>query len=235
MDVSTPSYGPSKAAPLGYLVPVFAGEDGLPCAQLAIAAAKQAALAGHSVLIVDCDGGHALKALSVDAAVTLSDVLADRAELSDAKYLTPDQAMTVSRAGNTPLETLLGALAVMSLSYDWVFVIPPAGCTPAHVRLAAAADETLMVFHSSGDRFMRAYWMLDAIRARAPKCDPLMVIHGPKSDAREAYGLFCGTVREFLGAPPSLAAISESKALSEPVAREVFTALTATLSESRAA
>ena len=95
------------------------------------------------------------------------------------------------------------------MKYDWVFVGTESGCTPAHVKLASAADTALLGFSAQSDRFMRAYWMLDAIRARAPKFDPMIVIEGDETEAFETYDLFAGTVREFLGAPPALGGILE--------------------------
>ena len=57
---------------------------------------------------------------------------------------------------------------------------------------------------------MRAYWMLDAIRARVPHFDPLMLVQGDETEGFETYDLFAGTVREFLGATPALGGITQS-------------------------
>lgn len=191
----------------GKLVPVFGGESGLPRTALTINLALCAAQSGKSVLIIDCDQGHSFTHFGLSPKNTLDDVLKGVANIGDAKHIVADGQLTLTRGGEAGLEDMLGALAAMSLSHDWVFVIPKSGCTPAHVRLAAAADNALMVFDSASDRFMRAYWMLDAIRARAPKYDPLMICSGDETEGQEAYELFAGTVRDFLGGPPRLGAI----------------------------
>lgn len=211
--------------PRAQLVPILGGEAGLPRTALTAALALQAAERGQSVLIVDCDQGRSFAHFGVKSKASLDDVLKGRAAMRDAKCLAADGHLTLTHGGDAALDDLLGALAAMSLSHDWVFVLPKSGCTPAHVRLAAAADHNIMVFDSAGDRFMRAYWMLDAIRARASGCDPIMACAGPKHEARDAYGLFAGTVREFLGAPPALGAIIDRKSVSIESARTVFAAL----------
>lgn len=200
-------YLQTDGEPQGRLVPVFAGEDGLACAALLYELAQKAASQGDTVLIIDCDEDRILRGLNICSKKTLADVLADRASLSDAKNIMPGGQMTICSAGSAPLTDLLGVLAAMSLSHDWVFVLPPSGCTPAHIRLAAAADSSILLFNGAGDRFMRAYWMLDAIRTRAPKCDPLLIAQGENSEAREAYDMLEATIRDYLGAPPPLVAM----------------------------
>ena len=193
--------GPSE--PLG-LISVFSAEDDLEHAALGAALAKEAARLGQSVLLVDCAGGQSAQCFDITPAVTLSDVLEDRAALTDAKYISPRGDIAICAGGDAALEDLLGPVTALSLSYDAVIVTVPAGCTPAHVQLAAAADAVSMCFHAAGDRFMRAYWTLEAIRAAAPRCDPYMVGIGSKPDVFETYDLFAGTVRDFLGGPPPL-------------------------------
>ena len=81
----------------------------------------------------------------------------------------------------------------------------PIGCTPAHVRLGAAADVSIMTYSAEADHFMRAYWMMEAMRARAPKFDPLVLSTGPQVEAVESALLLSDTIRKFLGAPPPYA------------------------------
>jgi MinD-like ATPase involved in chromosome partitioning or flagellar assembly len=190
---------------------IMAGDDGLPQTDLAVEIASCAAHKGQSVLLIDCGGQNMAKQFGVVLKSTLQDVLEDKASLEQAKHISPDGKLSLTVSGDAPLENLLGALAAMSLSHDLTIVIAPAGCTPAHVRLAAAADHCALLFSSQGDRFMRAYWTLDAIRSRAPKCDPAMVVISeagrPRDEAHEAYEMLAHSVREFLGAPPPLAGI----------------------------
>ena len=109
-----------------------------------------------------------------------------------------------------------------SLSYDWVFVVPPAGCTPAHVRLAAAADVSLLGYDTAEDNFMRAYWMIDAVRRRDPKFDPVILSMGTRQDAVETALMLTDTVREHLGAPPPYAGHAENNAQRKALAEHLI-------------
>jgi hypothetical protein len=96
----------------------------------------------------------------------------------------------------------MGLLAALSLSYDWVFIVPSAGCETGHVQLGHASDISVMSYDATGDQFMRAYWMVDAIRRRVPTYAPLILSTGKKSDADETANMLSETIREYLGAPP---------------------------------
>ena len=52
---------------------------------------------------------------------------------------------------------------------------------------------------------MRAFWLIDAVRRRMPKFDPLILSTGPKVDAVETALMLADTVRDHLGAPPPYA------------------------------
>ena len=204
----------NKNRSTGRLIPVFGahteelGTDLIVNTTLGLA--KAAAARGETVLMLDVIGGTLMRAAGIIHGVTLGDVLYRDAKISDAKYISHNEHFTVAYAGDASLEDLLGSLAAMSLHYDWVFVATPAGCTPAHVRLAGAADTALLGYSAHKNLFMRAYWMLDAIRARAPKFDPLILVTGDEEQSFETYELFAGTVGEFLGAVPALGGILEN-------------------------
>ncbi|MEE9347372.1 MAG: hypothetical protein V3U82_04195 [Robiginitomaculum sp.] len=214
---------------------ILAGEAGLPQADMAIEVARAAAKAGQSVLLVDCGDNAAASAFDVTLKANLQDVLDDKASLEQAKHISRDGKLSLAASGLAPMETLLGAITAMSLSHDLTIVIAPAGCTPAHVRLSAAADHCALLFDSAGDRFMRAYWMLDAIRSRAPKCDPAMVAIGPRDEAQESYEMLAHSVREFLGAPPPLAGICRHGQSLAKLAGNMAQAMTARPSDAKVA
>ncbi len=197
----------------GRLVPIFSAhadeEETALIVSTTLALAKAAAARGETVLMLDILEGELMDAAGIIHGITLGDVLYRDADIRDAKYISHNEHFTAAYAGDASLTDLLGSLAAMSLNYDWVFVGTPAGCTPAHVCLAGAADTAILGYSSQKDLFMRAYWMLDAIRARAPKFDPLMLVHGDETSGFETYDLFAGTVREFLGAAPALGGIVE--------------------------
>lgn len=206
--------GGSAVHPTGYLVPVYAAHTDQTDTKLTIsttlALAKAAAARGETVLMLDMLGGALMKQSGIITGVSLSDVLYKNADIRDAKYISHNEHFTAAFGNPSDLDALLGSLAALSLNYDWVFVATEAGCTPAHVKLASAADTALLGFTSDGDRFMRAYWMLDAIRSRAPKFDPLILVQGEEFESFETYDMFASTVREFLGAPPALGGILET-------------------------
>lgn len=201
--------------PAGHLVPIFSaahtGEAAnhenasSDVAELTLALARAAARNGETVLIIDFLGGRLMEAAGIVTGTTLTDVLFNGGKMRDAKFISHNEHFTACNAGTAALPEFLGTMAAMSMSYDWLLAAVPPGCTPAHVRLAGAASKSVMMFDSERDLFMRAYWMLDAVRARTPLFSPHILVQGGKSAALEAYGMFASTVREFLGAPPPLA------------------------------
>lgn len=199
----------SSNRPAGRLIPVFAANDGLDIkpggsATLVLSLAKAAAARGQSVLVLDQMNGALMQEAGIIIGADLADVLAGRASILDAKYVDPDAHFTAMSVGETPLDDILGTLAALSLNYDWVFSGVKAGCTPAHVRLAGAADGALLLYDANADHFMRAYWMLDALRMRLPRFDPLVLACGPQAEGRETFEMLNATVRDFLGAKLTL-------------------------------
>jgi MinD-like ATPase involved in chromosome partitioning or flagellar assembly len=188
--------------PKRQLIPVFAASDGLDHVSTTLALSKAAAARGETVLMLDCQQGELMDAAGIIYYKTLADVFFRGAEMNDVKYVTGNEHFTAIAAGKMSLDILLGSLAALSLDYDWVFVGVSEGCTPAHVRLAGAADASLLCYSSDGDKFMRAYWMMEAVRRRHPEFDPMLMSFGPASCANETALMLIETVKEFLGAPP---------------------------------
>lgn len=168
---------------------------------MAVKLGRKAASFGETVLVLDAVGGDLLQRAGIIHARTLDDVAKGEAELQDALYVTSNEHFTAGAVGPQSLEDALGFLAALSLSYDWVFVVPETGCTPAHVRLGAACDVSAMSYDTRGDSFMRAFWMVDAVRRRALTFDPLVLSTGERCDAVETALMLSDTVREHLGAP----------------------------------
>ena len=200
-----PTYLNANYTPAGHFVPVFAASPDLKTQALTLALAKSAAKTGKTVLMLDGCSGGLMKKSGIIYNKTLSDAVHDGVPLNDIKYVTSNEHFTAIPCGNAPFEDLMGAMLALSLNYDWTFIALPAGCTPAHVRLAAASDISLLNFSTQRDLFMRAYWMMEAIRARAPKFDPLLLSYGPQDAAGETTEMLRETLREFLGAPPAYA------------------------------
>ncbi len=211
--------------PDGRLIPVFSVDDGLYSAELVLALSKTAAARGETVLMIDQMGGALMETSGIVYSVTLADVLSGDARIADAKYVTQNDHFTAVCAGNADLDVLLGSLAALSLSYDWGFMAARAGCTPAHIRLAGAADAALMLYDCRAARFMRAYWMLDAVRARVAKFDPLMIAQGDEAEGFETYDLLAGTIKQFLGSAPALGGILDRPDTAAHIAPALLEAL----------
>lgn len=191
--------------PAGRLVPIFAASEGLAQDQLALSLSQLAASRGETVLMLDTQDGALMKRAGIIYNKTLGDVIYRGADISDVKYVTSNEHFTACACGDAPIDAVLGSMAALSLSYDWVFIAMTAGCTPAHIRLAAAADVGILAYDTQGDKFMRAYWMMEAVRARAPRFDPLILSTGPADSAVDTALMLSETLRSFLGAPPPYA------------------------------
>ena len=174
-------------------------------ADLALSLGRKAASYGETVLILDAIDGALMDRAGIIYARTLEDVANGKAELRDALYVTSNEHFTAGSVGTGGLESALGILAALSLSYDWVFVVPKVGCETEHVRLGQAADVSIMTYDTHGDQFMRAFWMVDAMRRRAAHFDPFILSTGEKGDAVETAFMLSETIREHLGAPPPYA------------------------------
>lgn len=172
---------------------------------LALNLGRQAASEGETVLILDAIDGALMDRAGIIYARTLGDVANETASTRDALYVTSNEHFTAAAVGEGGLENALGLLAALSLSYDWVFVVPKSGCETGHVHLGQASDVSLMCYNTQGDEFMRAYWMVEALRRRAPNYDPLILSTGEKCDAVETAFMLSETIREHLGAPPPYA------------------------------
>ena len=196
----------SSYEPACRLVSLFtASGDGENTADLALKLGRKAASLGETVLILDAVDGAVMNRAGIIYARTLEDVANGSAEAHDALYVTSNEHFTAGAVGEGGLDNALGLLASLSLEFDWVFVVPKAGCETAHVRLGQASDVSIMSYETQGDQFMRAFWMVDALRRRTPKFDPLILSTGEKCDAVETAFMLSETIREHLGAPPPYA------------------------------
>ena len=188
------------------LVSLFtASGDEQAAYEIALKLGRKAASYGETVLMLDAVDGEMLRHAGIVYSRTLDDIANGTANIEDALFVTSNEHFTAGAVGPAGLENALGLLAALSLSYDWVFVVPKKGCEPAHVRLGGASDVSVISYATQGDNFMRAFWMIDAVRRRSPHFDPLILSTGEKSDAVETALMLSDTVREHLGAPPPYA------------------------------
>ena len=191
----------------GRLVPIFSASNNantpMSDNRLTLSLARAAASRGETVLVIDAQNGQLMHQAGIIYLKTLADVLAGTATLKDAQYVTCNEHFSVMCLGGADWSHCLGSIGAMSLDYDWTFIATPSGCTPVHVNLATACDTALMLFNSENAEFMRAYWMLEAIRYRDPRFDPILIGDGPVDQANETAGLLRETVRSYLGAAPN--------------------------------
>ena len=209
----TPSVSPSSGspwsqsdyAPAGRLVPVLSASPGADAVGTALRLGRLAASQGDTVLILDGRKGELMRRAGVICARTLADANAGRCELRDCTYVTANEHFSIAALGALPLSDAIGTFAALSLFHDWVFAVPPEGLTQAAARLAAGSDTTVLAYETGSDRFMAAYWMIDAVRARNPRFDPHTVSFGDARDAVSTALQLEATVREHLGAAPRYA------------------------------
>ena len=188
--------------PAGRLVPVLAASEGADATGLALRMGRVAASRGETVLILDGRDGEVMDRAGVVYARTLGQAIAGGCALRDCMYITANEHFSIAALGKTPLGEAVGTFASLSLDYDWVFAVPDAGLAQATARLAAGSDAAVLAYETGSDLFMRAYWMIDAIRARNARFDPHTVSFGDAADAVETALLLEATVRDHLGASP---------------------------------
>lgn len=195
-----PSY-----VPAGRLVGVLCAADEPSChAQMLSATlrlAREAASRGETVLLLDGTDGALMEAAGVLYSRTLDDFIDGKCELSDALFVTSNEHFSAGVINPERLSDTLGTMAGLSLDYDWVFAVGPAGLSSAQASLAAGSDICLMGYDTRVDGFMRAYWTIDAVRRRNRLWDPVTISLGPLEDAAVTALMLRDVVRDHLGAP----------------------------------
>jgi hypothetical protein len=192
--------------PAGRLVGVLCAADEPSCHTQMINAtlrlARQAASRGETVLLLDGTDGALMEAAGVLYSRTLDDFIDGTCELRDALFVTANEHFSAGVIRPDRLPDALGTMAGLSLAYDWVFAVGPAGLSPAQASLAAGADICLLGYDTRVDGFMRAYWSIDAVRRRNRRWDPVTLSLGPLEDAAVTALMLRDVVRDHLGAPP---------------------------------
>lgn len=191
--------------PAGRLVGVLCAADEPSChAQMLSATlrlARQAASRGETVLLLDGTDGALMEAAGVLYSRTLDDFIDGKCQLSDALFVTSNEHFSAGVINPERLSDTLGTMAGISLDYDWVFAVGPAGLSSAQASLAAGSDICLMGYDTRVDGFMRAYWTIDAVRRRNRLWDPVIISLGPLEDAAVTALMLRDVVRDHLGAP----------------------------------
>lgn len=191
--------------PAGRLVPVLAASDCVDAPGLALRMGRFAASLGETVLIIDDRDGAVMDRAGVVHGRTLEDMVAGRCALRDCLYVTSNEHFSMTALGGLPLIEAVGTLAALSLQFDWVFAVPRAGLRQPVACLASGSDATVMAYSTEGEHYMRAYWMLDAIRARNPRFDAHTVSCGDPARAVETALALEAVVRDHIGGPAGYA------------------------------
>ncbi|GLQ21060.1 MinD/ParA family protein [Algimonas porphyrae] len=191
--------------PAGRLVGVLCAAEEPSChAQLISATlrlAREAASRGETVLLLDGTDGALMEEAGILYSRTLEHFLAGACALRDALFVTANEHFSATVLHPDNLSEGLGTMAALSMSYDWVFAVGPAGLSPAQACLAAGADTCLLGYDTRVDGFMRAYWTIDTVRRRNRMWDPVTLALGPTRDATETSQMLREVVRDHLGAP----------------------------------
>lgn len=177
--------------------------------------ARHGASRGETVLLLDASGGALMERAGVIYSRTLDDFIAGSCELRDALFVTSNEHFSAAAVSDEGLPKAIGTMAGLSLDYDWVFCVGQPGLSPTQAQLAVGSDTCLLGYDTRVDGFMRAYWIVDAMRRRLHKWDPVTLSLGPIKDAAETAHLLNDTIRDHLGAPPAYSGHALDQALPE--------------------
>ncbi|MEL6686910.1 MAG: hypothetical protein AAFP97_04745 [Pseudomonadota bacterium] len=191
--------------PAGRLVGVICAADEPSCHAQMLAAtlrlARHAASLGETVLLLDGTDGALMESAGVLYSRTLDDFIDGRCQLRDALFVTANEHFSAGVIRPERLADALGTMAGLSLAYDWVFAVGPAGLSPAQASLSAGADICLLGYDTRVDGFMRAFWAMESVRRRNRLWDPVTLSLGPLDDAAVTALMLRDVVRDHLGAP----------------------------------
>jgi len=203
---SSKTYGAATPyVPAGRLVGVLCAAEEPSCHSQLLGAtlrlAREAASRGETVLLLDGTDGALMEAAGVLYSRTLDDFIDGRCELRDALFVTSNEHFSAGVISPDRLTDALGTMAGLSLAFDWVFAVGPAGLSSAQASLAAGSDICLLGYDTRVDGFMRAYWTVDSVRRRNRLWDPITLSLGPMEDAAVTALMLRDVVRDHLGAP----------------------------------
>ena len=214
--------------PAGPVLAIASGKGGVGKTVLAIGLARAFARSGERTLLVDADLGMA----NVDVQMglnprgDLSDVVSAR--LSVAEAVAPALGGADRRGGFdvisgrsgsgalaglelSSVNRLAAGLSAAALSYDRTVLDLAAGADRATVRLAAAADDVLVVINDEPTSLTDAYAFIKTLRVRDEGAAPFVAVNAAPDAkaAKTAYATLARTCESFLGFRPPLAGIIE--------------------------
>lgn len=208
----------------GPVIAIASGKGGVGKTALSLALASAFSRRKARTLVVDADLGMANVdvQLGLDPTADLGSVVAGRLTLSEA--ISP-VAGGADRAGGfdviagpsgsgalagldiTAVGRLAAGVSAASLSYDRTLIDLAAGAERATIRLAAAADDVVIVINDEPTSLTDAYAFVKTLRIRDEGACPFVVVNNApdKPSALRAYKTFARTCESFLGFTPPLA------------------------------
>lgn len=212
------------ARPLGRMLAIASGKGGVGKTMLSASLAQAFARRGERVLLFDGDLGMANVdvQLGLSPAADIGSVISGRVALKDAVTHFAGGAtkaggfdVIAGRSGSGALAglgaeraaQLAAGLSALSLSYDRVLMDLAAGAGPALLRLAAAADDTLVVLADEPTSLTDAYALVKMLRLRDEGATPLVAVNmaADRAHGQRAFEGFARTCHNFLGFEPGYA------------------------------
>lgn len=217
-DASLALSAPRQAGPL---LAIASGKGGVGKTTLAIAMAHAFARRGQRSLLVDADLGMANVdvQLGVSAASDLASVVAGELSLAEAVNSVGEGSfdLIAGPSGSAALagldlenvNRLAAGVTAASMAYDRTLIDLAAGAERSTIRLAAAADDVLIVINDEPTSLTDAYAFVKTLRMRDEGACPFVVVNNAPDPAaaHHAYLGFAKTCESFLGFRPPLAGI----------------------------
>lgn len=210
----------------GPILAIASGKGGVGKTAISLALAQAFSRRGQRTLLVDADLGMANVdvQLGLNPAGDLGSVIAGRMTLPEAVaeacggaqtrggfdvIAGPSGSGALAGLDITAVGRIAAGVAAASLDYDRTLIDLAAGAERSTVRLAAAADDVLIVINDEPTALTDAYAFVKTLRVRDEGAAPFVVVNNApdRESAHRAYATFSRTCQSFLGFTPPLAGI----------------------------
>lgn len=210
----------------GPVIALASGKGGVGKTVLSISLARALSRAGERTLLVDADLGMANVDVQLGlnppgdiAAIVAGDMLLSEAVAGAFGGSDKRGGFDIisGRSGSASLASLdlasvnvlAAGLAAASMAFDRTILDLAAGADRSTIRLAAAADDIVMVINDEPTSLTDAYAFVKTLRMRDEGASPFVVVNNAqdKRSAMAAFQTFAKTCESFLGYTPTLAGI----------------------------
>jgi flagellar biosynthesis protein FlhG len=210
----------------GPILAVASGKGGVGKTALSLALAQAFSKRGKRTLVVDADLGMANVdvQLGLNPSGDLGSIVAGRLTLAESVaeacggaqvrggfdvIAGPSGSGALANLDISAVGRLAAGVATASLDYDRTLIDLAAGAERSTVRLAAAADDFLIVINDEPTSLTDAYAFVKTLRVRDEGAAPFVVVNNApdREAAHRAYATFARTCKSFLGFTPPLAGI----------------------------